>query len=112
MAKADTAVSLTKGIQKLLRREETLREWIQDGRDNYELARAFHVPAGDVRTVIALLNITRPEEYVLPPAEPTKDRACCNCGKRVQLTRYRFRCDDCLDMQSTWSDQLCFMPAV
>lgn len=104
--------SLTPGAKKLLRREETLREWIEDGRDNYELARAFHVPIGDVRTVIALLNITRPEEYTLPATEPTRPKICSNCEKEFQATRYRFRCDECLEMHSTWSDQICFMPLI
>ncbi len=104
--------SLTKGAQKLLRREDTLREWIEDGRDNYELARAFHVPIGDVRTVVALLNIARPEEYVTPAREPTRSKGCSNCGKEFQAPRYRFRCDDCLELHSTWTDQTYFMPAV
>jgi len=96
----DTLPPLSKGVLKLLRREATLREWIEEGRDNYELARAFHVPAADVRAAIAVLNITRPEEYLAPPPEQTRARRCCNCGLTFLATRYRFRCDDCLEMHA------------
>ncbi|MCB5945935.1 hypothetical protein [Acidocella sp. KAb 2-4] len=88
--------SLSKGALKLLRREATLREWVEDGRDNYELARAFHVPIGDVRTVIAMLGLTRPEQYQAPAEAPRRARRCCACGQTFQATRYRFRCDECL----------------
>ena len=52
---SDAMAPFSKGVLKLLRREATLREWVEDGRDNYELSRAFHVPAADVRAAIPIV---------------------------------------------------------
>src|SRR5271168_425663 len=89
--RAAVPAPLTKGVAKLLAREATLREWVEEGRDNYELARAFHVPIGDVRTVVAALNLVRPYEAELETApDPVTEKRCSFCDIRFQATRYRF----------------------
>ena len=87
---------LRNGTEKLLRRVDKLVEWVDEGRDNYELARAFHVPIGDVAYVINRLGLYRPYEVEEAPAEDAELRSCSACGSQFEATRYRFRCDACL----------------
>jgi hypothetical protein len=92
------------GVRKLLRRVATLQEWVAEGRDNYELARAFHVPIRDVETVIARLGLTRPAEQIAPEDALRVARRCLNCNEPFVATRYRFRCDQCVAQASRLDD--------
>lgn len=89
---------LRRGIEKLIRRVETVLEWVQEeGRDDYEIARALHVPIPDVAYFVARLGLRRPYD----PAEDTEPdlvtRRCLSCRQTKELSRYVFRCEACLD---------------
>jgi hypothetical protein len=89
---------VSRGLEKLLRRHLTLVEWVEEGRDNYEIARSFHVPIRDVETVVARLGLTRPWQCDEPAEEPVRRRQCSvlSCRAWFAAGKFRFRCDDCL----------------
>jgi hypothetical protein len=92
------------GVRKLLRRLETLREWVHEGRDGYELARSFHVPIADVRFVLGKLQLDRPAEQVAPQEAAVASRRCSACSKPFAATQYRFRCDPCIERAARLDD--------
>ena len=102
---------LRKGVEKLLNRSATLLEWIGEGRDNYELARAFHIPIADVAYVVGRLGLIRPHEVEAEP-ETIVMRSCVSCREPFRATRYRFRCDDCLHGTSGIHDSEYSMGAI
>jgi hypothetical protein len=90
---------LTPGVKKLLDRAQRLSEWVDEGRDNYELARAFHVPIADVAYVIKAIGLRRADEFEVS-VEPLVPKQCGVCRRSFAATRYRFRCNDCLSSHS------------
>lgn len=94
---------ISKGLKKLLDRSDTLLKWVEEGRDNYELSRAFHVPMADIETVVRRLGLVRPYETEAEP-EVTIMRSCAACREPFQATRYRFRCDPCLGTHARHDD--------
>ena len=88
------------GVRKLLGRLETLKNWVDEGRDDYELARSFHVPIRDVAFVIRELRLARPLEQIVPEDNFRVSRRCLTCREPFIATRYRFRCDTCVGRDS------------
>ncbi len=100
------AFPISKGFRKLLDRSDTLIQWVEEGRDNYELARAFHVPMADVVRAVRGLGLVRPGELE-PQVEQAVMRTCSACSKPFEATKYRFRCDSCLDAHARYDDREC-----
>lgn len=89
---------LRKGVEKLVRRLETVLEWVQEeGRDDYEIARALHVPIPDVAYFVGRLGLKRPYDAPEDVEPDLVTRRCLSCRQAKELSRYVFRCEACLD---------------